>query len=62
MVLEERDRCPGCGQPLTESTRDDAEGRYSVTEAQCSGCLARETVADGKHYKGRMLAVWRKPD
>lgn len=60
LLQAEWDACRGCGQPLSESTDPDAEGCYTVDELLCAGCQVREVVAEGKHYRGRMLRVRRK--
>lgn len=61
LLLEEWDTCGGCGQRLSETTDPDAEGRYTVSEVMCAGCQVREVVAEREHYRGRLLAVRRKP-
>jgi hypothetical protein len=61
LVLEDRDRCPGCGHPLSETTAKGASGRYTLTEAMCAGCEVGEAVAKGKQYPGRLVSVTRKP-
>jgi hypothetical protein len=60
LVLEDWDTCPGCGQRLSESTREDAEGTYTITELQCSGCQVREAVAEKDGFRGRKIHVHKK--
>lgn len=37
----EADTCSGCGQPLSESTTDEAFGGYqAVGPVRCNGCFA----------------------
>ncbi|WP_191564970.1 hypothetical protein [Janibacter melonis] len=38
----EADLCPGCGQPRTYSTDDDAHRRYSVEDVTCHACAELE--------------------
>lgn len=61
LAVDEWDTCGGCGQRLSESTAEDAEGRYTVVEMLCAGCQVRDAVAEREYYRGRMLRVMRKP-
>lgn len=62
-MLEEESACSGCGLPLEETTDDEADLRYAVTEYRCRGCEARAAAAEGgKPYAGRLLHVHRRPD
>lgn len=36
----EADTCPGCGQPLSQSTDRENEGAYDATFLACHGCRA----------------------
>jgi hypothetical protein len=41
LTLYEADACPGCGQPLCETTRPEREGRYKAGLAvRCHHCTA----------------------
>lgn len=61
LVLEDWDTCPGCGQRLSESTREDAEGKYTIDELMCAGCQVREAVTEkGESYRGRKIHVHRR--
>jgi hypothetical protein len=43
----EADTCPGCGQPLSESTDPDREGGYEVPlPTRCHACTALHTHQD----------------
>lgn len=39
---EERDACPGCGHPRSESMRPDAEFTYVAEVARCHACTPLE--------------------
>lgn len=63
LVLEESGECGGCKQPLEETTAPGAEGAYTVDEHLCAACQIKTAYAqDGRHYGGRLLRVYRKPD
>lgn len=40
----EADTC-ACGQQQSESTKPDAEGRFTVTPIRCHACAARDSAA-----------------
>lgn len=43
----EADTCPGCGQPLSESTDPDHEGGYEVPlPTRCHACTALHVHQD----------------
>lgn len=44
-MLDQNDRCPGCGRPHTETTSPDAQGAYDVEAKVCHCCLAGTTVS-----------------
>jgi len=42
-IAEDADRCTGCGQPLSETTRPDAEGAYeALLPIRCHACTPLE--------------------
>ncbi|MGI5161387.1 hypothetical protein [Microbispora sp. CA-102843] len=41
-MAEEADRCPGCHQPLSETTDPAAEGRYQASALRCHACTPLE--------------------
>lgn len=50
-MLDQNDRCPGCGQPHAETTSPDAQGEYVVDAKTCHCCLAR--IAESKTFQDR---------
>ena len=59
----EADTCSGCGQPLSETTRAEAEGGYEVPPpTRCHACTAlhthQERYADAK--PGLMFELERR--
>lgn len=36
----ERDACPGCGEPWSESSDKDSEGQYTAEVLRCHACAA----------------------
>lgn len=36
----ERDACPGCGHPWSETSASDSEDTYDVTLLRCHACAA----------------------
>lgn len=41
----EADTCPGCGQPLSESTHSDNEFAYTASASRCHSCAAMRRYA-----------------
>ena len=57
----DRDRCGGCGQPLSESTAPDADDAFYGHAVRCHGCKAAAHAServDDKHG----LMVWVERD
>jgi hypothetical protein len=47
LTVYEADACPGCGQPLSETTRPEREGRYRAGLAvRCHHCTASALGAE----------------
>jgi hypothetical protein len=61
LVQEEWDTCPGCAQPLSETTTKEALGRYTLAEHLCAGCQVRAAADKDPDYPGRIVQVIRKP-
>lgn len=43
----EREKCPDCGEPHTESMTPGSDDAYTVTALRCFGCKAKARAADG---------------
>lgn len=67
LLKVEADTCPGCGEPLSESTHRKAAGGYDVDGPdRCHACAALNAEQD-KHKDGRALyfqvkRTWRDDD
>ncbi len=65
-ILVEDMRCPGCGQPKSESWNPDSEGYYEVKEATCQGCAEVHRASEGDKEHLPELKRWvvntRPPD
>lgn len=57
----ERDSCPSCGQPLSETTHPDADDTYRGHAVRCQGCKAAHHVTQGVDDK-RGLMTWVERD
>lgn len=58
----ERDTCPDCRQPLSETTAADAEGAYTVDSVGgCAGCqvLRHKTKNAEPHQRFRVRRLTR---
>lgn len=42
LTLDEKARCPGCGQYMDEAHDPDNDGAFEVEEAVCYACAAQE--------------------
>ena len=63
LLAVEADACSGCGQPLSESTAPDAEGRYEAPEpTRCHACtpLHKRQQAYADAPSGLMFEVERR--
>lgn len=49
---EHRDRCPGCGNPLTVTTDDDRRGEFRVESSSCAACELKASVLDQNRQDG----------
>lgn len=63
LLEDDADRCQGCGQPLSESTRPDAEGAYRADlPTRCHACTP--FLRQQEEYKdstpGLLFTVSRK--
>lgn len=53
LLAEERQTCPGCGQPM-DVCRDPSTARtWQVVHAVCQACLVLEADAEGRAESGR---------
>lgn len=57
---EEQDSlCPGCGQPLVETTDEDLKDQWEAHSLTCFSCMARARV-DRSPQPGRRFWVRRR--
>lgn len=60
---EQADACPGCGHPLSATTRPDAARQYDAEIHQCQACMVAEArVKNEPDYPGRRISIYRKAD
>lgn len=61
-VANEREACPGCGEPLHISTDPESEGRYLADAIRCHACKAQSKAGDGIDDKAGLLVHFtRRP-
>ena len=61
--LIERDRCPGCGQPLSESTDPSNDDAYLGHAVRCHGCKAAKSASQTVDGDPGGLHTWvEKPE
>jgi hypothetical protein len=53
----DKDRCPGCGNPLTETVDPETRGTWQVDKYLCFGCHAKTAH---QTEAGEFLVVTRK--
>ena len=62
LMQVEADSCPGCGEPLSETTQPDAEDGYTVdAPTRCHACteLERARAVDRQHPSALFFEVKR---
>ena len=61
-VANEREACPGCGEPLDVSTDPESEGRYTAEAVRCHACAAQSKADRGIDEKAGLLVHFtRRP-
>ena len=59
--FDERDRCGGCGHPLSQTTDPDSQLLWESEPIRCQACAASARAADGfegKNRAGLMVRTW----
>lgn len=63
LVAEERDRCPGCGEPLTVSLAATSEEAYRAEAVRCHGCAAQSRATSSvDDHAGLLVEFTRRPN
>lgn len=59
LALVESEQCPGCGQPLAETTAADAQYAYRAISVRCHACaaVAREGRDFSEHGETEGLMI-----
>lgn len=63
LTANERDACPGCGQPTAVSTAPEAEEAYRAEAVRCHACAAQARAAkDVDDPAGLLVQFTRIPE
>lgn len=62
LIQDERDACPGCGEPLHISTARESDGEYHADAIRCHGCAAQSRAVHSVDDKAGLLVTFtRRP-
>ena len=61
-VLNKRDNCPGCGEPVEVSTARESEFEYAAEAVRCHACAAQAHAGSEIDDKsGLLVSFTRRP-
>ena len=62
LVADEREACPGCGEPVSISTSPEAEESYRAEAVRCHACAAQARATRGiDDPLGLLVQFTRRP-
>lgn len=62
LVIDERESCPGCGEPLDVSTDPQSEDAYRADAVRCHACAAQAAAGRGpSDSTGLLVQFTRRP-
>jgi hypothetical protein len=53
LLAEERETCPGCGNPMDECRDRATAGTWQVDVETCQACLVAEAMSDNLNESGK---------
>ncbi len=63
LIVDERESCPGCGEPLAISTAAESEEQYHADALRCWGCVAQARAGrDVDDPTGLLVQFNRRPN
>lgn len=65
LLAEQRETCPGCGNPMAECRDPKTSGKWIVETETCQACVVAEATSDNLNEDGkrpRGVSIYTRPN